>query len=128
MSRKEQRESSMKREDLLDYLVVLNYQPVIDLLSEADYKIGRANMEGYLGRVLEQLDKEGPDRVDIIKLADAIRAREKENGNPIDIGRSEQSLKVVPSRLLQLTQLCALTLYGKFFIADFFENEIEGNS
>ena len=106
----------MKREDLLAYLIVLNYQPVIDQLSEADYKIGRAHMMGCLDRVIRQLEVCCNDS-SVLNLAELVKAREKENGSLKD-----------SERLRHLTSLCAIEIHQLISLGDFFEKEIEGNS
>ena len=100
----------MIREDALAYLVVLNYKPVLDQLSEDDYKIGRAHIEGCLSRIINQLESNKEDNL-LIDLAKAIHAREKENGNPTD-----------PKRFEHLTSLCAVELHQLITVGEFFES------
>lgn len=63
----------INREDLLAYLVVLNHEPVLKKLSEAQIQVGRQHMMGCLVRVMDQIE-------DGSYLRTAIQHREYLNG------------------------------------------------
>jgi hypothetical protein len=63
----------INREDLLAYLTVLNYEPILRRISSDQYQIGRKHEEGCLIRLLEDIEEDSYLRI-------AIKNRERLNG------------------------------------------------
>ncbi len=84
----------IQRDDLLAYLIVLNYEPVLNKLSPGERAIGHCNIMGCLIRVEEQLDTHfmGTYSLTAASLLCKIRLREKLNSkNPSTDPRLQES-------------------------------------
>lgn len=69
----------MNTEDALAYLIVLNHPPIIEKLSEQEWKIGQEHLNGCLMRLADQLEQDQDEYVLSMFLLQTIRKREKVN-------------------------------------------------
>jgi hypothetical protein len=97
---------SYNKEDILAYLVVLNWRPIIEQLSSEEYNIGAQNMVGCLFRVTDFFVSEKN-----FNLALLIKKREELNGKH-PVGHPELNLA---------TERCANRLFSYMRTRDSFE-------